>query len=125
MGHIIGVSKIIDNTHCNFKVKNVRPGEFVATRVLFDNSNIQNSIKMSNINAKELVYEDENEIIENKKEKDAFTWKIVIFAVCLLVYWIILMIVYEKDKKYPIVNINEDELFEKYNPMLARLYSRK
>ena len=91
MDHIIGVSKIIDNTHCNFKVKNVRPGEFVATRVLFDNSNIQNSIKMSNINAKEFVYEDENEIIENKKEKDAFTWKIVIFAVCLLVYWIILM----------------------------------
>lgn len=124
MAHIIGVSKIIDNTHCNFKVENIKSGQYVATRVLFDNSNIPDSTKMSYINAKELVYEDEHSIIENKEEKDAFTWKIAIFAGCILIYWIILMLVYEKDKKYPISDINEEELFKKYNPMLARMYSR-
>ena len=81
-------------------------------------------MKISNVQAKDIVYKEENAIIENKEEKDAFTWKIIIFAICLLIYWIILMLVYEKDKKHKVDNIDEDELFQKYNPMLARLYSR-
>ena len=72
-----------------------------------------------------MVYEDENAIIENQEEKNAFTVKIIIFAVCLFIYWVILMFIFEKDKKYPVNNINEEDLFEKYNPMLARMYSRK
>ena len=120
-----GKSKIINNTHSNFKVENIKPGQYVAARVLFDNSNIPYAKKLSHVYAKEMVYEDENAIIENKEEKDAFTGKIIIFAVCLFVYWVILMLIFEKDKKYPINNINEEELFEKYNPMLARMYSRK
>ncbi len=120
-----GVSKIIDNSHSNFKVENIKPGQYVATRVLFNNSNIPYAEKLSYIDAKEMVYEDENAIIENKEEKDAFTGKIIIFAVCLFVYWVILMLIFEKDKKYPISNLNEEELFEKYNPMLARMYPRK
>lgn len=114
-----GKCKIISNSHANFKVKNVKPGQYVAARVLFDNYNIQNATKISNIYAKQMIYQDENTIIENKKEKNAFTRNIVIFAICMLIYWIILMLIYEKDKKYMVSNIEEDKLFEKYNPMVA------
>lgn len=114
-----GKCKIISNSHANFKVKNVKPGQYVAARVLFDNYNIQNATKISNIYAKQMIYQDENAIIENKKEKNAFTRNIVIFAICMLIYWIILMLIYEKDKKYMVSNIEEDKLFEKYNPMVA------
>lgn len=114
-----GKCKIISNSHANFKVKNVKPGQYVAARVLFDNYNIQNATKISNIYAKQMIYQDENTIIKNKKEKNAFTRNIVIFAICMLIYWIILMLIYEKDKKYMVSNIEEDKLFEKYNPMIA------
>lgn len=120
-----GISKIIDNTHSNFKVENIKPGQYVATRILFNNSNIPYSEKLSYLDAKEMVYKDENAIIENEEEKNAFTVKIIIFAICLFIYWIILMLIFEKDKKYPVTNINEEELFEKYNPMIARMHSRK
>ncbi len=114
-----GQSKIIDNTHANFQVKNIKPGQYVASRVLFDNSNIASSTKLSGINAKEIIFKDEGEIVENKEQKNAFTIKIIIFAICLLIYWIILLCVFEKDKKYKLVNVEDDELFEKYNPMIA------
>lgn len=114
-----GESKIIDNTHARFKVNNIKPGQYVAARVLFDNSNIINAKKISGIDAKEIVFANENEIIENKEEKNAFTTKIIIFAICLFIYWIILMKVYEDDKKYKVQSIEEEKLFEKYNPMLA------
>jgi len=114
-----GQSKIIDSTHANFQVKNVRPGQYVATRVLFPNQNIPNTSKFSNIEAKEIIYKDENAIIENKEEKNAFTRKIVIFAICLFIYWVILMLIFEKDKKYKVSNIEEEKLFATYNPMVA------
>lgn len=119
MDHIIGQSRIISKTHAKFQVENIKPGQYVAARVLFDKSSIENSIKLTNIDAKEIVYEDENAIIENKEEKNAFTMKIIIFAICLFIYWVILMFLFEKDKKYTVANIEEDELFKKYNPMLA------
>lgn len=119
MDHIIGQSRIISNSHAKFQVQNIKPGQYVAARVLFDKSNIENSTKLTNIDAKEFIYQDENAIIENKEEKKSFTWKIIIFAICLLIYWIILMLIFEKDKKYTVANIEEDKLFEKYNPMLA------
>lgn len=114
-----GQSKIMDSTHANFKVKNVKPGQYVAARVLFPNENIPNSTKLSNIEAKEIIYKDENAIIENKEEKEAFTRKIVIFAICLFIYWVILMFVFEKDKKYKVSNMEEEKLFAKYNPIVA------
>lgn len=114
-----GSSKIVNNTYANFVVDNVKPGQYVAARVIFDNSNIINSTKLSNIDAKELIFQDEGKIVENKEEKNKFTRNIIIFAVCLFIYWIILMLIYEKDKKYMVSNVEEDELFKKYNPMIA------
>ena len=84
-----GVSEIITNQHANFKVENVRKGQYVATRLIFNNDNISQSTKTSNINAKNIIFEDENEIVKNKQEKEKFTKKIIIFASVLIVYWVI------------------------------------
>lgn len=44
------------------------------------NKNIPNAIKLSNTEAKDSIYKDENTIIENKEEKNSVTWKIIIFC---------------------------------------------
>lgn len=88
-GPLNGVSEIITNQHANFKVENVRKGQYVATRLIFNNDNISQSTKTSNINAKNIIFEDENEIVKNKQEKEKFTKKIIIFASVLIVYWVI------------------------------------
>lgn len=118
-GPLNGVSEIITNQHANFKVENVRKGQYVATRLIFNNDNISQSTKTSNINAKNIIFEDENEIVKNKQEKEKFTKKIIIFASVLIVYWVIWLIIFEKEKKYEVTEINEEELFKKYNPLLA------
>lgn len=114
-----GVSQIISENRVNFKVTNIQKGQYVATRVLFPTQNIEKSNKTSNIKALSLILQDENSIIENKEEKNNFTKKVAIFAIILLIYWIALLIIFEKDKKYKVVNTNEEELFNKYNPLLA------
>ena len=114
-----GTSKKVDNTHIKFEVNNVASGKYVATRLVFDNSNIKYAIKTSKINAYDLIFKDEQQIAKVSDAKSSYTRYIYIFALILLAYWIVLLIVYEKDKKYTTVHVNEEELFEKYNPMLA------
>ncbi len=114
-----GESKIINNRHANFNVKNVKPGQYVAARILFDNQNIINSTKESKIDAIGIVLADEKAILDNKEGKDKFTEYILLFALILLIYWIVLLLIFEKDKKYIPMIIEEDELFKKYNPMIA------
>ena len=58
-------------------------------------------------------------IAENKEEKANFTWKVLIFASVLIIYWIVLLIIFEKEKKTYVSDINEEELFRKYNPLIA------
>lgn len=114
-----GVSKIINNTHVMLKVNNVPTGKYVAARLVFDKANIPNAQKNSNIDAYDLIYNQEQEIAKISDAKQNYTRKIYILGLILLVYWIVLLIKYEHDKKHPIVNIKEEELFKKYNPMLA------
>lgn len=115
-----GESKIISNQNANFKVQNVKPGQYVAARVMFNNEeNIPASTKTSGVDGTQMIMKQEKSIYENKEEKEAYTNKIIIFAVCLLIYWIILMLIFEKDKKFILPNISDEELFEKYNPMIA------
>ena len=114
-----GRTEIVDNTHVRLKVNNVATGKYVAARVVFDKSNIINASKISNIKAYETIYKQEQKIAKISDAKQNYTKCIYLFALVLIVYWVILLVKYEKDKKYPISQINEDELFEKYNPMLA------
>ena len=114
-----GVSKIIDNTHSNFKVTNVATGKYVAARLLFDKENIKNSTKISNLDAYNIIYKQESNIARISDKKKNYTKNIYIFALILLGYWVVLLIIYEKDKKYVVTNYDEQEIFNKYNPMIA------
>lgn len=58
-----------------------------------------------------------NQINENRIE--IYTQIIKFCSLIFFIYWIILLAKYEIDYKLPISNIEENELFEKYNPMLA------
>lgn len=118
-GPLTGSSKIVSKKQANFKVDNVKKGQYVATRVMFDNSNIANSKKLSNINAEHIILSDERQIVQNKEVKNQFTRSILIFAGVLVIYWIILLLVFEKEKKYEVSCFNEEELFKKYNPLIA------
>ena len=79
----------------------------------------ENTTKKSNLNAYNLIYQDEQNIAKISDAKKGYTRNIYLFALVLLIYWIILLIIYEKDKKIKLVPYDEDELFRKYNPMLA------
>ena len=56
-------------------------------------------------------------IIESLKENDIRT--IIVLLIALFIYWIVLIFVYEIDRKIPVSNIDEKDLVEKYNPILA------
>lgn len=114
-----GVSKILNKKRVNLEVENVRKGKYVAARVVFDNSNIKNASKISNIDAYDLIYEDEQNIAKVSDAKQQYTKNMGLFALALTAYWIFLLVKYEKDKKYEVINTKDDEMFEKYNPMLA------
>lgn len=47
------------------------------------------------------------------------TTTIILFTVALIIYWIFLLYKFEIDSKYEVSNINAEELFQKYNPMVA------
>lgn len=113
-----GVSKIVSNQHANFKVSNIGKGQYVAARLMFDANSLQSS-KRSNVNAKSIILADEERIFDNRDSKNRFTIGVMIFALVLVIYWIILMLVFEKDKKYDVTNLDEDEIFSRYNPMVA------
>lgn len=118
-GNYNGVSEIVSNNHAKFKTSDVRPGEYVAVRMLFDLECIPNATKTSNITATDLVLQDENVIGQNLTSKRNHNKKTAAFCFLLLLYWIILLCIYEADKKFQIANIEEEELFQKYNPLIA------
>lgn len=118
-GPLNGTSKIVSKKQANFKVDTVKKGQYVAARVMFDSSNIANATKTSNVNAKDIIFSDEKEIAQNKEVKNQFTRNVLIFAGVLVVYWIILLLIFEKEKKHEVSSFNEEELFEKYNPLIA------
>lgn len=47
------------------------------------------------------------------------TTTIILFTIALTIYWIFLLNKFELDSKYEVSNINAEELFKKYNPMVA------
>lgn len=47
------------------------------------------------------------------------TTTIILFTVALIIYWIFLLYKFEIDSKYEVNNVDAEELFKKYNPMVA------
>ena len=65
------------------------------------------------------IMQEEEGIYKNNEKKQRFTTKVLLLAIALFIYWVILIFVYEKDKKYVTAYTGEDELFKKYNPLIA------
>lgn len=118
-GNYNGMSKLISNNHANFKTSDVRKGEYVATRLVFDTNSIPDATKLSGIEANDLILQDEEIIGQNLETKKNHLKNTIIFCIVLFIYWIILLLVYEVDKKYKEYNFDEQELFKKYNPLIA------
>ena len=114
-----GTVDIISKNKVNLKVKNVKKGQYVAARVIFNKQNIEECTKNISIDGLEKIIQEEMEIQENKQSKTRFTYKVLAFTIILFIYWIVLIYIYEKDKKYITVYSGEGELFEKYNPLIA------
>ena len=114
-----GVVTIVSKNQVNLKVSNVKKGQYVAARVVFNKDNIKNSTKIMGANALSKIMQQEKNIYENKENKQKFTNKLLVLAIILFAYWIILLFIYERDKKYVAACAGEQELFEKYNPLIA------
>ncbi len=114
-----GVVTIVSKNQVNLKVDNVKRGQYVAARVAFNKDNIKNSTKITSRNELSQIMQEENNIFENKENKRKFTNKILIISIIFFAYWIVLIFIYEKDKKYVASYTGEEELFEKYNPLIA------
>ncbi len=65
------------------------------------------------------IMQEEEGIYKNNEKKQRFTIKVLLLAIALFIYWVILIFVYEKDKKYVTAYTGEDELLKKYNPLIA------
>ena len=113
-----GVVTIENANQINLYVENVKSGEYVAGRVLCNLDNISKSLKKSDKMGLRAIMQEEENIYNKIAEKDRFNTKLLILASVLLIYWLVLILIYEKDKKY-IISSNEDELFGKYNPLIA------
>lgn len=113
-----GVVKIEDKNNINLYAENVGKKNYIAGRILFDKSNIPNSNKVSNKTALDSIMQEEKAIYKEVNKKYEFNNKLLIFAIVLLVYWLILMLIFERDRKYT-VGSNDEEMFEKYNPLIA------
>ena len=61
------------------------------------------------------IMQEEEGIYKNNEKKQRFTIKVLLLAIALFIYWVILIFVYEKDKKYVTAYTGEDELLKKYN----------
>lgn len=107
-----GVVTIESPNKVNFKVNNVKNGQYVAARVVFDKSNIKNSAKLSNKDMLFKIMQEEEGIYKNNEKKQRFTIKVLLLAIALFIYWVILIFVYEKDKKYVTAYTGEDELLK-------------
>ena len=118
-GPIEGTSTIKSKRLAEFTVPAVRRGQYVAVRVIFDREAIGNSKKVSNIDARDIILQNEADIFSNKDIRDKFTTGVIIISIILLIYWIILLMIFEREKKYPIGDFDENKLFDKYNPIIA------
>jgi len=106
----------IDNV--NAKYSNITPKQFVSLRLLFDNTSIQYSNKYSLKNAIPIILGQEK-VLQDRTDKRILINNILLSMTILLsIYYIYLLVKYERDKLF-IVYCNDDyELLNKYNPMI-------
>ena len=85
---------------------------------MFNLDNISKSKKESNKTALDVIMKEEENIYNKVNQKDRVSNQLLVISGILFIYWLILINKYEKDKKY-LISPNDEEMFEKYNPLMA------
>lgn len=122
----MGQCNIIDNKVITFVRENFKKDSTGRIKVLYDLENTINNKQKKNIVYSGYLINEYNEkknIELQKTKKMEFIQKLekytTIAIPILIIYWLVLLYKYEYDKRYKVLTVNEDELFEKFNPLLA------
>lgn len=103
----------------NVKYKNVSAGEFVSVRAVIDQGLVKRSKKISNLNAIELIKQQESSYSEKKDQRLLLNYVGIILSVFLIAYWLMLLYKYEKEVTSISLYADDFEVLDKYNPMIA------
>ena len=117
-GNASGKTEEINNQNVNFSYRNVKAGQYVSARLLFGKNAIGEAIKRSNVSALDLIIDQEQSYIEKSNIRKALNVIAIIAIIGIFVYWVYLLIKYERDKFIPMANIDDIEMMNKYNPMI-------
>ena len=88
-------------------------------RLVFPRQNISESMKLSGVNALDLIHEQEKSYDSKSNLRIALNVISILATSGLLLYWIYLIMRYEKEFVYMPANLDDWNLLEKYNPMIA------
>ncbi|MDD2376301.1 MAG: DUF2207 domain-containing protein [Clostridia bacterium] len=108
----------INGDSINVQYSNINAKQFVALRVLFDNSSIPFSNKFSKIQAIPIVLDQEKVLQDRTDMRILINNIFIIITVILVLYYIYLLVKYEYDKLFMVYYDDEYKLLDKYNPMI-------
>lgn len=114
-----GKIKKITDSEVWVNYKNIKPYQYVATRVVLDNKNLINSSKESGLDAIDTINLSETKLEKLSNDRRFFNNIIIFITFAIFVYWILLLLKFEKEKNYKVCFDNYDELLDQYNPVIA------
>ena len=109
----------ISKNVANVSVKGINKNEFVGVRLVFPKSNIADSKKFSHITAEEIIHSQEKSYTDKSNTRIILNVISIIITSGLLLYWLYLILNYEKEYTYDVNVIDNLSILEKYNPMIA------
>lgn len=114
-----GKINYIENNKLSATVKSVMKNEFVGVRLVFPKQNISESSKISNEDALDIIHSQEKSYSDKSNTRKILNIISIIITSCILLYWIYLLLRYEKEIIYTPVVSDDFKILEKYNPMIA------
>lgn len=114
-----GKIKSIYKNRVRAEVSSIGKNEFVGIRLVFPRQNVLDSTKISGVNALDIIHEQEESYNDKSNLRIVLNVIAILLTSGLLLYWIYLIIRYEKEFVYVPDNIDDLNLLSKYNPMIA------
>jgi len=114
-----GKVNYINKNNLNCAVSGIKKNEFVGVRIVFSESNISSSTKFSGVEALDIIHEQEKSYENKSNVRIALNVITILITAGLLLYWLYLIIRYEKEFVFTPENIDDLKILEKYNPMIA------
>lgn len=114
-----GKINYINKNNLSATVSSIGKNEFVGVRLVFPRQNIAESSKISGINAKNIINEQEKSYDSKTNVRVVLNVIAIVITSALVLYWIYLLIKYEKEVVYLPYDFDELSILEKYNPMIA------